>query len=158
MKRVLSWPALKKRLALHRRRGEKIVFTNGCFDLLHVGHLKVFESCKAMGDVLVVGLNADASVRRLKGPNRPVVPQADRAALIAGLKPVDYVVLFPQDTPQKLIELVRPDVLAKGGDWKASDIVGREVAGRVARIPLVKGRSTTGIVERVLARYASPKR
>lgn len=151
--KVLGWPALKKRLAADRRAGRKIIFTNGVFDILHAGHLKVFEWSARLGDRLVVGINSDASVRRLKGPNRPIVPGAERAFLIAGLEPVSYVTQFSEDTPAKLIEIVRPDVLVKGGDYKKSQIVGREHSKRVVRVPLMKGKSTTGIIEKVVERY-----
>ncbi len=151
--KVLGWPALRRRLARDRRAKRRIVFTNGVFDLLHSGHLKVFEWARRQGDVLVVGVNSDSSVRRLKGPKRPIVPQGERALLVAGLVPVDYVTLFSDDTPAKLIAMVKPDVLVKGGDYKPGQIVGRENAGKVVRIPLLKGRSSTNIVERVVARY-----
>jgi rfaE bifunctional protein nucleotidyltransferase chain/domain len=121
--------------------------------LLHVGHLKVFEACKKRGDVLVVGVNSDASIRRLKGPDRPIVPGADRTLLLAGLVPVDYVTQFTDDTPERLIRLVRPDVLMKGGDWKADQIVGRDIAKTVVRVPLVKGRSTSILIQRIVDRY-----
>jgi D-beta-D-heptose 7-phosphate kinase/D-beta-D-heptose 1-phosphate adenosyltransferase len=130
-----------------------VVFTNGCFDILHAGHLAVFEKAKRLGDILVVGLNSDRSIRRLKGRGRPVVPQTDRARLLAGLGAVDYVTIFEEDTPEALIRAVRPDVLVKGGDWKADQIVGRKLAKKVVRVPLVRGRSTTGLIERILARY-----
>lgn len=151
--KVLGWPALKSRLARERRSGRRVVFTNGVFDILHSGHLKVFEWARRQGDVLVVGINSDASVRRIKGPKRPIVPQGERALLVAGLVPVDYVTLFTDDTPAKLIAMVKPDVLVKGGDYRPDQIVGRENAGKVVRIPLLKGRSSTNIVERVVARY-----
>jgi rfaE bifunctional protein nucleotidyltransferase chain/domain len=153
--KFLGWPALKGRLDRERRRGRRIVFTNGVFDILHSGHLKVFEWAKRQGDVLVVGVNSDASVRRLKGPKRPIVGGKERGILVAGLEPVDYVTLFSEDTPARLIEMIRPDVLVKGGDYKPDQIVGREHAGKVVRIPLVKGRSTTDIVRRVVDRYGS---
>jgi rfaE bifunctional protein nucleotidyltransferase chain/domain len=151
--KVLGWPALKKRLDRERRRRHRIVFTNGVFDILHSGHLKTLEWSKRQGDVLVVGVNSDASVRFLKGPKRPIVPQAERALLIAGLEPVDVVTIFGEATPERLIGLVRPDVLVKGGDYRPDQIVGSEHAKKVVRIPLVKGRSTTNIVERVVERY-----
>jgi D-beta-D-heptose 7-phosphate kinase/D-beta-D-heptose 1-phosphate adenosyltransferase len=152
--KVVTAGALHSLLAAARRAKKKIVFTNGCFDILHVGHLKTFRQCKKWGDLLVVGVNADQSVRGLeKGPGRPIVPQRDRAELLAALDPVDYVVIFNEPTPAKLIKAVRPDILAKGGDWKLNEIVGREHAGAVKRIPLVKGRSTTNIIERVLKAY-----
>ena len=151
--KILGWPALKRKLAADRRAGRKIVFTNGVFDILHAGHLKVFEKSAALGDRLIVGMNSDASVLRLKGPGRPIVPEKERALLVAGLVPVDYVTLFSDDTPAKLIEMIRPDVLVKGGDYKVGQIVGREHSKRVVRIPLVKGRSSTDVIARVVKVY-----
>ncbi len=149
--KIVSLAILKKRL--RRSRGRRIVFTNGCFDLLHYGHVTALEAARKMGDVLVVGLNTDASVRRLKGRGRPVTPQKERAAILAALACVDYVILFSDDTPLRLIEAVCPDVLVKGGDWKTSQIVGASCVtscgGRVLTIPLVKGRSTSGLLKRI---------
>jgi D-beta-D-heptose 7-phosphate kinase/D-beta-D-heptose 1-phosphate adenosyltransferase len=129
------------------------VFTNGCYDLLHVGHLALLESAAALGDVLVVGVNEDAAVVRLKGKNRPYVPFEERAALLAGLEAVDWVIGFEEDTPERLIRDLRPDVLVKGEDWVEGDIVGRDSierrGGRVVRVPLVAGRSTTALAQRV---------
>lgn len=143
----------RRRLALwlkaQRQAGKKIVFTNGCFDILHAGHVSVLEFSRSKGDVLVVGVNSDASVRRLKGPTRPVNPEADRALVLAALQAVDAVCLFEQDTPHELIQLVRPDVLVKGGDYKPNEIVGREFAKKVVRFALLKGRSTTNIIKKV---------
>ncbi|MCB4756740.1 MAG: adenylyltransferase/cytidyltransferase family protein [Elusimicrobia bacterium] len=153
-KKILSWSALRQKLQAARRRGKKIVFTNGCFDLLHIGHMKVFAQCKKWGDLLVVGLNSDRSVKRLKGPKRPLVAEKERAALVASLADVDFVALFPQDTPAALVRLVRPDVLVKGGDWAAGQIVGKDVAKKVVRIPLVKGRSTSNLIRLIVKRYA----
>lgn len=136
------------------RSGRSVVFTNGCFDLIHSGHLRVLEACKAEGDILVVALNSDASVRRLKGPTRPILALEERAELIAALRPVDYVTFFDEDTPAALIRSVKPDVLVKGGDWAADAIVGREDAGRVVRVPLVEGRSTSAIIQSIVERYA----
>ena len=134
--------------------GERIVFTNGVFDLLHRGHLEYLAEARALGDRLVVGLNSDASVRRLgKGPERPLVAEADRAAVLAGLRSVDLVITFGDDTPERLIRDVRPDVLAKGGDWAREAIVGREFVesygGRVVSVPLRAGFSTTALIERL---------
>ena len=142
-----------KRLDLATAKlGQKLVFTNGCFDLLHVGHLRLLRAARAMGDVLLVAVNSDDSVRRLKGPTRPVVSQEDRAALLAGLEAVDFVTLFDEDTPLEAILACQPDVLVKGGDYSPATIVGApEVerwGGRVAVIPLVEGRSTTSMVHR----------
>lgn len=141
------------RLTQERKRRRKIVFTNGCFDLIHVGHLKVFEACKKHGDVLVVGLNSDASVRRIKGPKRPILLEKERARLLAGFEVVDYVTIFGEDTPERLIRLVQPDVLIKGGDWKANQIAGRDDAKKVVRIPLIKGRSTSNLIKLIAQRY-----
>lgn len=147
--KIVSLRTLKAKLAQERKAGRKIVFTNGCFDILHAGHVSVLEFSRSKGDVLVVGLNSDESVRRLKGPTRPVNKQADRALVLAALESVSYVSIFKEDTPYNLIKSVRPDVLVKGGDYKPSEIVGREFAGKVVRFALLKGRSTTGIIKKV---------
>ncbi len=130
-----------------------IVFTNGCFDLLHPGHVSLLERCRALGDRLIVGLNSDASIRRLKGPSRPLIPEADRAAMLRALRAVDEVILFDEPTPARLIEQIRPDVLVKGGDWPISQIVGADVVrargGRVLSLPLEPGYSTTSLIERI---------
>ncbi|MCS7233100.1 MAG: bifunctional D-glycero-beta-D-manno-heptose-7-phosphate kinase/D-glycero-beta-D-manno-heptose 1-phosphate adenylyltransferase HldE [Synergistetes bacterium] len=133
-----------------KRDGFKIVFTNGCFDLLHVGHIYSLEEAKKRGDKLIVGLNSDSSVRRLKGEGRPLVPQEDRARMLAALEFVDCVVIFDEDTPEKLISLIRPDVLVKGGDYKVEEVVGREYAREVHIVPLFKGYSTTSLVRKIL--------
>lgn len=129
------------------------MFTNGCFDLIHSGHVKVLEECKKRGDVLVLGLNSDRSVRRIKGPKRPILGEKDRASLLAGFAAVDYLTFFKEDTPERLIRLVKPDVLVKGGDWKKAAIVGGRIAKKVVRVPLVKGISTTDIIKRIARRY-----
>ncbi len=145
-------PELKRR----RSAGESIAFTNGCFDLLHVGHVATFAFCKNHADIVVVGVNSDDSVRRLgKGDGRPIVGESDRARVIAALADVDYVVIFDDDTPLALIEAIGPDVLAKGQDWEGKEVVGSDVVekqgGKVLFVPFEKGRSTTNIVERILA-------
>ena len=150
--KLVSLRTLKMRLAQARKQGKKIVFTNGCFDILHAGHVSVLEFSRSKGDILVVGLNSDQSVRRLKGPTRPVNTQADRALVLGGLESVSYVCIFNEDTPYHLIKAVGPDVLVKGGDYKPSEIVGREFAGKVVRFALLKGRSTTGIIKKVSRR------
>ena len=136
-----------------QRRGERVVFTNGCFDLLHVGHVRSLEQARALGDRLLVALNSDASVRRLKGPARPLVPGRQRAEVIAALACVDFVVVFGGDTPLALIRALRPDVLAKGGDWRLDDIVGRREVegwgGRVCRLRLIPGIRTSAIADRI---------
>jgi D-beta-D-heptose 7-phosphate kinase/D-beta-D-heptose 1-phosphate adenosyltransferase len=145
--------ALCRCLSREKIRGKKIVFTNGCFDLLHLGHARYLEEAKRKGDVLVVAVNSDASVRRLKGAGRPIVNERDRAGLIASLQSVDYVVIFREDTPLKVISALTPDVLVKGADWKKKDIVGADIvkagAGRVVTIPLVKGRSSSNLIRKI---------
>lgn len=145
----------RTKLALWRAARARIVFTNGVYDLLHRGHAEYLAEARALGDRLVVGVNADASVRRLKGPERPLVGEADRAALVAALRCVDLAVIFDDDTPARLIEAVRPDVLVKGGDWAVERIVGREFVesygGRVLNVPLRAGLSTSALVERIRA-------
>ena len=135
-----------------RRRGEHVVFTNGCFDLLHVGHVRSLEEARRLGDRLIVAVNADASVRRLKGPGRPLVPLRQRMELVAGLAAVDWVVPFRADTPLAVIRALRPDVLAKGGDWRLDRIVGREDVerrgGRVVRLREVPGVRSSRLIER----------
>lgn len=147
--KILGPRSLAKWLSAARQAGKKIVFTNGCFDILHAGHVSVLEFSRSKGDELVVGLNSDASVRRLKGPTRPVNTQADRALVLAALESVSAVCIFDEDTPYNLIKQVRPDVLVKGGDYKTGEIVGREFAKKVVRFPLLKGRSTTNIIKKV---------
>jgi D-beta-D-heptose 7-phosphate kinase/D-beta-D-heptose 1-phosphate adenosyltransferase len=142
-----------------RAAGSAVVFTNGCFDVLHRGHVDLLREARSMGDALVVGINEDASVRRLKGEGRPLVPGEDRAEVIAALEAVDRVVFFSEDTPGHLIEALRPDILVKGADYELQDIVGRrtveESGGRVARIRITTGRSTQGIIQTVLERFGS---
>lgn len=136
-----------------RRNGKTIAFTNGCFDLLHIGHLKLFAALRAQADCLVVGVNADSSVRRLKGSSRPIVPARERAALIASLKSVDYVTIFSELTPLRLIRALQPDLLAKGGDWEREEIVGADLVqsrgGEVLVVPTVQGHSTTQLLHRI---------
>ena len=148
--RPLSRETLSARFG--RPRDRRVVFTNGCFDVLHPGHVEHLAQAKALGDVLVVGLNSDASVRRLKGAGRPLVAEADRAAVLAALRSVDAVTLFDEDTPLELISTLLPDVLVKGGDYDLDGIVGREAVeeagGEVRVLPFVEGYSTTGILGR----------
>jgi D-beta-D-heptose 7-phosphate kinase/D-beta-D-heptose 1-phosphate adenosyltransferase len=150
---ALSWDDAAALVGRLRARGGVIVFTNGVFDLLHLGHVRYLEAARALGDALIVGLNGDASVRRNKGPERPITPQDERAEILLALSAVDAVVIFDQDTPAEIITALQPDVLVKGADWAADRIVGRETVearnGRVVRIPLETGHSTTSIVERV---------
>jgi D-beta-D-heptose 7-phosphate kinase/D-beta-D-heptose 1-phosphate adenosyltransferase len=132
-----------------KKRGKKIVFTNGCFDILHIGHVKYLEKAKENGDILVVGLNSDASVKRLKGEDRPVNGEYDRAYLLASLEVVDYVVIFEEDTPYDLIKAVEPDLLVKGGDYKDKEVVGSDIAGEVMLVDFIDGKSTTATIERI---------
>ena len=145
--------ALTEIAAEARTRGKTVVFTNGCFDLLHRGHLHILREAKAYGDLLIVGINSDRSVKMIKGPDRPVVPEPDRAELIAALEMVDYVVLFDEPDPYKTIEALKPNVLVKGGDWSMDKIIGSDIVeregGRVAVIPYLRGFSTTEIIERI---------
>jgi rfaE bifunctional protein nucleotidyltransferase chain/domain len=154
MGRLVSQRALRDLRTRFRRQGRKVVFTNGTFDIIHRGHVEYLTRARALGDVLIVGLNTDASIRRIKGEGRPVNPNRDRAAVLAGLAAVDYVCFFGDDTPERLIRSLVPDVLVKGADWKAGEIVGSDVVrahgGVVRRIRLTPGRSTTGIIDRIL--------
>jgi D-beta-D-heptose 7-phosphate kinase/D-beta-D-heptose 1-phosphate adenosyltransferase len=147
---------LLEEVGRRRRAGQTVVFTNGCFDLLHVGHARLLRQAAALGDYLVVGLNSDASVRRLKGDSRPINPEDDRAELLAALDCVDAVTLFAEETPLALIEALRPDVLVKGGDYRPEEVVGRaeveEAGGRLVLVPLAEGHSTTGLVRRLADR------
>jgi rfaE bifunctional protein nucleotidyltransferase chain/domain len=149
----LSLPDLLAVRSRWRASGSKVVFTNGCFDLLHAGHVRLLEAARAEGDLLVVGLNSDASVKRLKGPSRPVVPEAERAEALLALEAVDQVVVYGEDTPRETIAALLPDVLVKGADWAADAIVGRAevegAGGRVVRVDLVEGRSTSALLEQI---------
>ncbi len=149
--RAPSW--LTAQVRQLKQEGKRIVFTNGCFDLLHVGHVTLLEHAKRLGDVLIVGLNSDRSVRALKGPRRPIVNQRDRARVVAACASVDYVTVFDDRTPARLIAALVPDVLVKGADWSLSHVVGREIVrqhgGRIVRIPLVNGQSTSRLLARI---------
>jgi len=151
--RVVTQEDLIVAVAEHKRNGQGVVFTNGCFDLLHPGHLRTLEQARALGDVLIVAINSDASVRALKGPGRPVIPQDERAEILAALAAVDYVTIFDEPTPRELIARVLPNVLVKGGDWGPDEIVGREeveaAGGRVVSIPMEPDFSTTDILARI---------
>lgn len=145
--------SLAKALASLRARRKRIVFTNGCFDILHVGHVDYLSRARKLGDALIIGLNSDASVRKLKGASRPVNREADRARVLAALECVDLIAVFNEETPEKLIRAVKPDVLVKGGDWKVADIVGSDFVkaqgGRVVSLPFVKGYSTTALLKKI---------
>ena len=150
---VMSQEGIRAFVRAQRSAGRRVVFTNGVFDLLHPGHVRYLQEARSLGDLLVVGLNADESVRRNKGPARPINSEAERAEVMAALACVDAVVIFAEDTPADIIRLVEPDILVKGADWAADAIVGRDTVeargGRVVRVPVEQGYSTTAIVEKI---------
>ncbi len=156
-KKIKHINAIKSIVARLKTRRKKVVFTNGCFDILHVGHIRYLRKARSLGDILVVGLNTDRSVRQIKGGKRPIVPQGERAEVLAALEFVDYVVLFDEPDPFALIDKVKPTILAKGADWPKDKIIGRDVVekagGRVVRIPLVPGASSTGVIEKIIQVY-----
>ena len=145
------------RILKSTKRDKKIVFTNGCFDLLHAGHCHYLQKAKELGDILIVGLNSDSSVKRIKGPPRPIIPEDQRAFILSSLKAVDYVVIFEEDTPIRLIKAIKPDILVKGGDWKPENIPGRDLVesygGKVITIPFEHQISTSKIIERIKELY-----
>jgi D-glycero-beta-D-manno-heptose 1-phosphate adenylyltransferase len=149
---VRSWNQLSDALS-KVRKGKKVVFTNGCFDILHIGHVKYLQEAKACGDLLVVALNTDASVKRLKGPSRPIQDENARAEIMAALGAVDFVTLFDEPTPEDVIKVIRPDVLVKGGDWKVEQIAGgsfvQSYGGEVRSLQFVQGHSTTSIINKI---------
>ncbi len=149
MPKIRSLNELEKIAASLKSEGKKIVFTNGCFDLLHLGHVRYLREAGKLGDILIVGLNSDASVKRMK-PQRPINEELHRAEVLAALEMVDYVTIFSEDTPYELIKTIKPDVLVKGGDWKIEDIVGSDIVADVRSLPYVAGVSTTGIIEKIL--------
>ena len=155
--KIVSTDALVAGLKKARRAGRKIVFTNGCFDILHVGHVRYLGAARSEGDLLVVGLNSDSSVRSIKGERRPLVNQDQRAEVLASLACVDYVVVFDEPDPLRLIRAVKPDILVKGADWAEENIVGAEfvksTGGKILRIELVSDASTTGLIDRILERF-----
>jgi rfaE bifunctional protein nucleotidyltransferase chain/domain len=157
VKKIFAQEELKKELERIRKEGKTIAFTNGCFDILHVGHVRYLRDAKKTADVLILALNSDSSVRTIKGEKRPLIPQEERADVLAGLESVDYVTIFDEPTPLELIEYLKPDVLIKGGDWAEESIVGRDAirswGGRVIVIPEIEGASTTNIVDKVLKVY-----
>lgn len=155
--KIKDLKGLKAAIAGLKAKHKKVVFTNGCFDLLHYGHVKYLQDARKKGDILVVGINSDASIKRIKGKKRPVVNEGSRLRLIAALESVDYVVLFNEDTPLKIIKAVRPDLLVKGADWEKDSIVGRDFVlsygGRVATVNLVKGHSTSNLIKKIAKRF-----
>jgi rfaE bifunctional protein nucleotidyltransferase chain/domain len=151
--KVVTWDELERRLASLRATGGRVVFTNGCFDLLHVGHVRYLQAARRIGDALVVGVNSDRSVRGLKGEDRPIVPQEERAEVLAALACVDYVTIFEETTPERLLARLRPDVHVKGGDYREEDLpeapLVRSWGGEVVLLPLTQGRSTTGLAKKL---------
>ncbi|MFA6321292.1 MAG: D-glycero-beta-D-manno-heptose 1-phosphate adenylyltransferase [Candidatus Omnitrophota bacterium] len=151
--KIKSAASLAKTIARLKKQGKRVVFTNGCFDILHVGHVEYLSRARKMGDALVIGMNSDSSVRRLKGKDRPINKQKDRAKVLSALSFVDYVVLFNEDTPEKLIRKLVPDILVKGADWKKKVVAGvdfvKSRGGKVAFIPFVSGYSTTSLLEKI---------
>lgn len=151
--KIKTVASLKKIISRLREKDRRVVFTNGCFDLLHFGHAKYLQDAKGKGDILVVAVNSDASVRKIKGNKRPVVAAKDRASLIAALESVDYVTIFGEDTPLKVIKELKPDVLVKGSDWDKKAIVGADYVlscgGKVSTVKLLKGRSTTNLIKKI---------
>lgn len=149
MGRVIdNWDELKRALDDEKAMGRKVVFTNGCFDIIHAGHVRYLREARKLGDVLVVGLNSDNSVSKIK-PGRPIVPEAQRAEVLAALDMIDFVALFNEDTPYELVKHIKPDVLVKGGDWKPEDIVGSDLVPETRSLPYIEGISTTGIIDKI---------
>jgi len=155
--KIISWEQLKEEVKKWQTSGLKVVFTNGCFDLLHIGHIRYLQAAKKYGDKLIVAINSDRSVREIKGERRPIISENERAEIVAALDCVDRVVIFDEPTPLSLINFLQPDVLVKGADWPEEKIVGREVVlskgGKIIRIPVVEGISTTEIIKKILKRY-----
>jgi rfaE bifunctional protein nucleotidyltransferase chain/domain len=157
-KKIKNLPCAVTSIRKLQKNNKKIVFTNGCFDILHAGHVSYLSKAKSLGDVLVIGLNSDGSVKKLKGKSRPIVSQKNRALLLAALEAVDFVVIFSELTPAKLIKAIKPDVLVKGGDWKKEEIVGAEFVescgGKVKSLAYIKGLSTRGLIAKIQAGYS----
>lgn len=147
--KIIGLPALLKKLPALRRSGKTIAFTNGCFDLMHIGHVKYLEKASRGNRILIVGLNSDRSIGQIKGPNRPIVHQKSRAAVIAALESVDFVVIFNEDTPTQILAKIKPDILIKGADWKGKKVAGQDLVKKVEFIEFVKGFSTTNIIEKI---------
>lgn len=161
MDKILDRKTLRTKLGELRAQGKKIALTNGCFDILHVGHVRYLREAKKTADILVLALNSDSSVRSIKGEKRPVLSEQERAEIVAALEFIDFVTIFPELTPLELINFLQPDVLIKGGDWPEEKVVGREEikkwGGRVAIIPEIEGKSTTNIMEKIKSLYSCDK-
>jgi D-beta-D-heptose 7-phosphate kinase/D-beta-D-heptose 1-phosphate adenosyltransferase len=156
-KKIKTKEELQRIVDNFKAKGKRIVFTNGCFDLLHVGHIRYLEEAKTLGDILVVGINSDQSIRRIKGPYRPILPEEERAEVLSGLGCVDYISIFDEADPLELISSLQPHILVKGGDWTKETTVGKEVVersgGKVIILPFVQGASTSNLIEAILKRY-----
>lgn len=157
-KKIVSLSGLKHKIRTLKQKGKRVVFTNGCFDLLHFGHVKYLQDAKNKGDYLIVAVNSDTSIKKIKAKNRPVIGQSDRLKMIAALSCVDFVLLFNQDTPLKLIKALRPDILIKGADWRKNKIVGADFVqsygGKVATVRLVKNRSTSLLIKKIVKDFS----
>lgn len=159
MKKILDRTTLKEKIDALRQEGKKIAFTNGCFDILHVGHVRYLNEARKTADILILALNSDSSVRAIKGEKRPLVPETERAEVLAALECIDFVTIFPELTPLDLICYLKPDFLIKGGDWPEDQVVGRneikQWGGRVTLVPEIAGKSTTNIVDKIISAYGS---
>ncbi len=151
-KKIITRPEAKKIVRSLNAENKSVVFTNGCFDILHVGHLELLEKAKSFGDVLIVGMNSDSSMKQIKGPDRPILAEQDRARLLAAIEMVDYVVLFDEETPFELLRQIKPNILVKGEDYKLDEIIGRDIVDEVKIIPFVRGKSTSSIIGKILAK------
>lgn len=151
--KVLGRVALKKTVDALKKKKKIVVFTNGCFDIIHAGHVQLFKKARSLGDCLIVAINSDSSLKKLKGPKRPLVGQDKRAFVIAALQSVDYVTVFGEQTPAEILSVLKPDILVKGGDYKINEIVGREHVKKVVRVKLVKGQSTSNLIKLIVSRY-----
>lgn len=148
MGKILSWKELKAEIEKCRSKGKKVVFTNGCFDIIHIGHIRYLNSAKKFGDILVIGLNSDNSVSKIK-PGRPIINESQRAEVLASLNMVDYITIFDEDTPYELIKYLKPDILVKGGDWDKDKIVGSDIVKEVYSLEYIRDISTTQIIEKI---------
>jgi D-glycero-beta-D-manno-heptose 1-phosphate adenylyltransferase len=158
--KLLNRNKAREKVMAWQSEGLTVVFSNGCFDIIHAGHVEYLAESRKLGDRLVLGLNSDSSVQRLKGPNRPVCCEHDRAAVLSALEAVDAVTLFDEDTPEALVSMLLPDILVKGSDWSISEIAGSDAVlrhgGKVLTVPLLEGRSTSGIIEKIIRTYCQP--
>jgi D-beta-D-heptose 7-phosphate kinase/D-beta-D-heptose 1-phosphate adenosyltransferase len=149
MSKIKSLSVLKKIVGQLKKNNKRIVFTNGCFDILHPGHIKILKDSKAKGDILIVGLNSDSSIKKIKGPTRPVMDEKARSKVLEAIELVDYIVIFGEDTPYRIIKELKPDCLVKGEDWEKNKIIGREFVKKIFRIKFYPGYSTTGIIQKI---------